>query len=121
MVEGKADWKPVDGKITIGEWLGYAAEAVPKIFQAGEVKSLRGASVPAIQRRLLSPCRYRGFRLLERGPICLAVRSLVHERGEKSIRIQLLKPGAVEPMTCRLRKDPALRTLLCDMERCELL
>jgi len=29
LVEGKADWKPVDGKITIGEWLGYAAEAVP--------------------------------------------------------------------------------------------
>jgi len=28
--EGKADWKPVDKKITVGEWLAYAADAVPK-------------------------------------------------------------------------------------------
>jgi WD40 repeat protein len=27
--EGKADWKPKDGAITLGEWLGYAANAVP--------------------------------------------------------------------------------------------
>ena len=28
--EGKADWRPKDGKITVGEWLAYAANAVPK-------------------------------------------------------------------------------------------
>jgi hypothetical protein len=28
--EGKADWKPVDKKIMVGEWLAYAADAVPK-------------------------------------------------------------------------------------------
>jgi hypothetical protein len=28
--EGKADWKPVDQKITVGEWLAYAVDAVPK-------------------------------------------------------------------------------------------
>jgi hypothetical protein len=31
LVEGKADWKPVDQKITVGEWLSYAADAVPKL------------------------------------------------------------------------------------------
>jgi WD40 repeat protein len=28
--EGKADWKPVDNRITLSEWLGYAAYEVPK-------------------------------------------------------------------------------------------
>jgi WD40 repeat protein len=28
--ERKADWNPVDRKISVGEWLGYAADAVPK-------------------------------------------------------------------------------------------
>jgi hypothetical protein len=31
LVDGKADWKPVDKKITVGEWLSYAADAVPKL------------------------------------------------------------------------------------------
>jgi len=30
LVEHKADWKPVDQKITVGEWLGYAVSAVPQ-------------------------------------------------------------------------------------------
>jgi len=30
LVEHKADWKPVDQKITVAEWLGYAAFAVPQ-------------------------------------------------------------------------------------------
>jgi hypothetical protein len=29
--EGKADWKPVDKQITLGEWLSYAADQVPKL------------------------------------------------------------------------------------------
>jgi len=28
--EGRADWKPVDKKIMVGEWLAYAVDAVPK-------------------------------------------------------------------------------------------
>ncbi|MGA2169838.1 MAG: caspase family protein, partial [Terracidiphilus sp.] len=42
LVEGKADWKPVDQKITVGEWLSYAADAVPKSLAAGAVKTTRG-------------------------------------------------------------------------------
>jgi len=42
LVEGKADWKPVDQKITVGEWLSYAADAVPKSLEAGTVKTTRG-------------------------------------------------------------------------------
>lgn len=42
LVEGKADWKPVDQKITVGEWLSYAADAVPKSLEAGAVKTTRG-------------------------------------------------------------------------------
>jgi WD40 repeat protein len=42
LVEGNADWEPVDQKITVGEWLSYAADAVPKFIQSGKVKSPRG-------------------------------------------------------------------------------
>jgi WD40 repeat protein len=42
LVEGKADWKPVDQKITVGEWLSYAADAVPKSLESGAVKTTRG-------------------------------------------------------------------------------
>jgi WD40 repeat protein len=42
LVEGKADWKPVDQKITVGEWLTYAADEVPRIRENGEVKTGRG-------------------------------------------------------------------------------
>jgi WD40 repeat protein len=42
LVEGKADWKPVDQKITVGEWLSYAADEVPKFREAGAVNGPRG-------------------------------------------------------------------------------
>lgn len=42
LVEGKADWKPVDQKITVGEWLGFAADEVPRFRERGEVKTDRG-------------------------------------------------------------------------------
>jgi hypothetical protein len=32
----------VDGKITVGEWLTYAADAVPKGLEVGGVKTGRG-------------------------------------------------------------------------------
>ena len=35
LLQGKADWKPVDGKITVGEWLTFAADAVPRGLVAG--------------------------------------------------------------------------------------
>ena len=42
LVEGKADWKPADKKITLGEWLSYAADAVPKFRETGAVQGPRG-------------------------------------------------------------------------------
>jgi hypothetical protein len=42
LVEGKADWKPVDKRITVGEWLSYAADEVPKFREAGVVDTGRG-------------------------------------------------------------------------------
>lgn len=42
LIEGKADWQPMDGKIMVGEWLNYAASAVPKILQSGAVETHRG-------------------------------------------------------------------------------
>ena len=44
--EGGADWKPKDQKITIGEWLAFAEQEVPKLFIEGEEKGVvqrRGA------------------------------------------------------------------------------
>ena len=38
----KADWNPVDQKITIAEWPTYAANEVPKFREAGKVKTDRG-------------------------------------------------------------------------------
>jgi hypothetical protein len=45
LVEGNADWKPVDGKITLREWLGYAVDAVPKQLDTGTVNTGRGLIV----------------------------------------------------------------------------
>jgi len=42
LVEGKADWKPVDQKITVGEWLSYAANEVPKFHETGAVETGKG-------------------------------------------------------------------------------
>ena len=39
LVEKKADWKPVDQKITVGEWLSYAANAVPKFDPPNTIKT----------------------------------------------------------------------------------
>jgi WD40 repeat protein/uncharacterized caspase-like protein len=42
LLAGKADWKPVDGKVTLREWLTYAADAIPKGLEAGGLKTGRG-------------------------------------------------------------------------------
>jgi WD40 repeat protein len=42
LAERKADWNPVDGKIMVGEWLGFAANAVPSILQSGAIQTQRG-------------------------------------------------------------------------------
>ncbi len=55
--EGQADWAPKDGKVMVGEWLAFAADAVPKSLQAGAVKGARGLTaigepeheVPSVQ------------------------------------------------------------------------
>jgi len=55
--EGQADWEPKDGKVMVGEWLAFAADAVPKSLQAGAVKGARGLTpigepeheVPSVQ------------------------------------------------------------------------
>ncbi len=42
LVEGKADWKPKYGQITVGKWLTYAADAVPKSLATGAVQTPKG-------------------------------------------------------------------------------
>jgi WD40 repeat protein len=55
LVDGEADWKPKDGKIMVGEWLGFAADEVPKFVESGEVKGRRGlVPVGAPQKRVPS-------------------------------------------------------------------
>jgi hypothetical protein len=39
----EADYKPKDGKILVSEWLSYAAEDVPKLYQKWRNGELRGA------------------------------------------------------------------------------
>ena len=36
LVDGKADWKPKDGRIFMREWLGYATKRVPRLY-AGQL------------------------------------------------------------------------------------
>ncbi len=42
LAEGLADWNPKDSKIVVGEWLSYAADAVPKFLQSGAIQGGRG-------------------------------------------------------------------------------
>jgi hypothetical protein len=41
--QGKADWRPVNHHITVGEWLAYGANAVPK-FVPDEVKAQQSSA-----------------------------------------------------------------------------
>ena len=55
--EGKADWRPVDKQITVGEWLAYAADKVPQ-FKGPErqpdaqrgvlLRTIHGLQIPAV-------------------------------------------------------------------------
>lgn len=54
LVEGNADWNPVDQEITLGEWLYYAADEVPQFREKGEVNTGKGlipigAPTPAVK------------------------------------------------------------------------
>jgi len=63
LVEGKADWKPKDGRITVAEWLNYAVNEVPRLDPASmghlgnEGRGARGVTIlypagtPAAARR----------------------------------------------------------------------
>jgi hypothetical protein len=56
--KGKADWKPVDGKITVGEWLSYAAKEVPLFFeQPGKEKGFMDRA-DQMQRRTQVPALF---------------------------------------------------------------
>ena len=65
LVEGKADWKPVDQKITVGEWLNYAADAVPKFARLAPLNpakasrssghAFHSSSPPRFPRSSISP------------------------------------------------------------------
>jgi len=54
LVEGAADWRPQDNKITVGEWLGFAANNVPHLLESSGNKTGRGlipegAPVPTVK------------------------------------------------------------------------
>jgi hypothetical protein len=50
--ERQADWEPKDGKVMVGEWLAFGADAVPKSLQSGAVKGARGLSrAPTLSMR----------------------------------------------------------------------
>jgi len=55
LVEGKSEWRPVDKKITVGEWLNYAANEVPKFREAGAVETGKGLEVIGVPSSKLSP------------------------------------------------------------------
>ena len=46
--QGLADWRPPDDRITVGEWLAFAEQQVPKLFHAGEERG--GVDDPAAGR-----------------------------------------------------------------------
>ena len=54
--QGKADWQPVDQRITVGEWLAYAADAVPK-FVPGETRD-EAHKVAADEEPLQTPALF---------------------------------------------------------------
>jgi uncharacterized caspase-like protein len=56
LAKGQADWKPVDGRITTGEWLAFAADQTPKLLEAGTAaraaaEALRGVRVNGVAAR----------------------------------------------------------------------
>jgi WD40 repeat protein len=59
LVEKKADWKPKDGKITVGEWLTYAADEVPKLGASAGAGT--GTSATKKQQNSSLPPSVRGF------------------------------------------------------------
>ena len=57
LVQGKADWKPRDNQITLGEWLAYAVDEVPRLNDPSspgnkgrgvEIEENTRAQVPAV-------------------------------------------------------------------------
>ncbi|HJX85719.1 MAG TPA: hypothetical protein VJ723_15370, partial [Candidatus Angelobacter sp.] len=57
LIEGKADWKPKDQKITLGEWLGYAANEVPKFHPEATRTQSKGATRKGEAPRPLKPAQ----------------------------------------------------------------
>ena len=59
LVEKQADWKPKDGKITVAEWLTYAADEVPKLGASAGAGT--GAGTTKKQPNTSLPRPARGF------------------------------------------------------------
>lgn len=56
-LEGRlADWRPPDGRITMGEWLSFAERQVPRLFSEGEARG--GVADPV--KRLVERHAYHG-------------------------------------------------------------
>lgn len=51
LLDGRADFKPQDGRITAAEWLGYAAQRVPQLAMEVEAGTFaRGTRLKAVRR-----------------------------------------------------------------------
>lgn len=53
LLGGRADFKPKDGRITAGEWLGYAAQRVPQLAMEVDAGTFaRGTRLKALKRNI---------------------------------------------------------------------
>ncbi len=55
LVQGRADFEPEDGRITLSEWLAYGLARVPSLADEiirGEVRAARGIRIPKSGRRI---------------------------------------------------------------------
>ena len=48
--KGETDWRPKDKKITLTEWLGYAVNDVPRLYE-GKLGAGRGTELPTRTER----------------------------------------------------------------------
>jgi WD40 repeat protein len=80
LVEGLADWKPKDGKITVGEWLTYAADAVPRSLESGDAEKKRGLEfVDAPERAVKAAQMPAVFDFSKRDGFVLQEKSVVRQ------------------------------------------
>ena len=88
--EGRAAFRPKDGRILISEWLAYAAEEVPRLFNEGESKGV-------IQRREAGQGRGWAYQGRTRHPC--GISNLYFSTS----------PRSVPPGDCLIRTDSSCR------------